>query len=285
MMKKIFAILTTTLLLAACTSQEEKRAEQLFKQAEQAHAEGKDHHALALLDSIEHNCKQAIEWRKAGHQFGYEVQLAIQQDSLATADTMLVAITKMINEMIDNGKFVYEKGEYDELGRFYVKGTDTQSNLNRNYIHATVNDYGVIHLISEYRGGSYINHTQMKFIATDNTESTTAIVPLENEGANYHFKNQGVCHESVTYVNDPVFGFIDMHYTEKKFRAALLYNEGTKSVNVDLSEQDRTALSMTYQLSQLLAAQLLYTQQSKVAGKKIQFLQAKMTANGVKNEK
>lgn len=276
MMKKIFAILTTTLLLAACTSQEEKRAEQLYKEAEQAFAEGNSYAAMALLDSIESSCKQAIEWRKAGHQFGYQVQLAIQQDSLAMADTMLVAVTRMVNEMVDKGHFVYEKGEYDELGRFYVKGTDTQSNLNRNYIHATVNDYGVIHLISEYRGGAYINHTQMKVIGSDKSESTTANVPLENEGANYHFKNQGLCHESVTYVNDPVLAYIDMHNTDSKLRAALLYNEGNKSVMVDIPEQDRQAISMTYQLSQLLAAQLRYTQQSKIAGKKIQFLQAKM---------
>lgn len=275
MMKKIFAILTTALLLAACTSEEGKRAEQLYKQAEQAFADGKNYTAMALLDSIESNCKQAIEWRKAGHQFGYQVQLAIQQDSLESADSMLVAITRMINEMVERGNFQYEKGEYDELGRFYVKGTDTQNNINRNYIHATVNDYGITHLISEYRGGSYINHTQMKMIGFDKSEMTSAVVPLSNDGANYHFKNQGLCHESVTYVNDPILAYVDMHSNDTKLRAALLYNDGAKSVSVEISNQDRTAIAMTYQLGQLLAAQLLYSQQSKVAGKKIQFLKAK----------
>jgi len=283
-MKKIFAIIATALLLTACTSEEEKRAEQLYKQAEQAYADGDCQSAMVLLDSIESSCKQAIEWRKSGHQFGYKVQLAIQQDSLAYADTMLVAITKMINETIEKGNFLYEKGEYDELGRFYVKGTETPSNLNRNYIHATTNDYGVTHLISEYRGGSYINHTQMKFIGIDKSESVSANVPLENDGANYHFKNQGLCHESVTYVNDPSLAYVDMHANDSKLRAALLYNNSSKSIMVDLSAQDRNALAMTYQLGKLLAAQLRYTQQSKVASRKIQFLQAKMNDN-LKKEK
>jgi len=275
-MKKISAIIAAALLLVACSNEEEKRAEQLYSKAESAFAAGDCHTALTLLDSIESSCKQAIEWRKAGHQFGYKVQLAIQQDSLAYADSSLVFCTQMINEMIERGNFQYEKGEYDELGRFFVKGTDTQSNINRNYIHATVNDYGVIHLISEYRGGTYINHTQMKFVGVDKTESTTANVPLENEGANYHFKNQGLCHESVTYINDPALTYVDMHANDSKLKAVLLYNNGNKRVNVELTPQDRTAIVMTYQLGQLLAAQLLYTQQSKVAGKKIQFLQAKM---------
>ena len=274
---RYLGLLAATMVLAACTGEDEKRAEQLYREAEQAYAEEQYNYALALLDSIETTCKQAIEWRKAGHQFGYEVQLAIQQDSLATADTMLVAVTRSINELVEQGHFEFEKGEYDELGRFYVKGTDTQSNINRNYVHATVNEYGVVHLISEYRGSAYIDHTQMKFIGGDKSESVSANVPLSNEGANYHFRNQGLCHESVTYVNDPAMAYADVHASDKKMRAALLYKDGSKCVYVDLTEQDRLALSQTWQLGQMLAAQLRYTQQSKVASGKIQFLKAKIS--------
>lgn len=275
-MKHIGYILVAAALLVGCSSPEEKRAERLYTQAELAFQTEQFYQASLLLDTIESECKTAIEWRKAGHLLNYQVQLAIQQDSLDRADTMLIAITKMINETIETGNFVYEKGEYDELGRFYVKGTDTQSNLGRNYIHATVNDYGVVHLMSEYRGGSYINHNQMKFVAGDKTEVTTKAVSKDNEGVYYHFKNQGVCHETVTYVNDSSYAFIDLNITDTKFHAQLLYNEGSKTLKVELTPQDRKALAFTYQLGQLLAAQLRFTQQSKIAAGKIQFLQAKI---------
>lgn len=275
-MNKIFSILAASAFLVSCSNPESQMAEKLYKEAEQAFQAGRHQKAVVLLDSIEHSCKQAIEWRKAGHTLNYQAQLAIQQDSLAAADTLLIAITAMINEMVESGRFVYEKGEYDELGRFFVKGTDTSSNLNRNYIHATVNDYGVVHLISEYRGSSYINHTRMKFIGYDKSEVLTNAVALDNEGANYHFKNQGLCHESVTYVNDPALAYVDTHSTDHKLRAALLYHNEEKCVYVDISDQDRQALAFTYQLGQMLAAQLLYTQQSKVASKKIQYLQTKL---------
>ena len=278
-MEKFLTILATAVAFTACSNSEKKLASQLYEEAELAFECEQYTHARVLLDSIENNCKRAIDWRKAGHALNYKVQLAQQEDSLATADTMLLAITPMINELVENNHFVYEKGENDELGRFFVKGTDTQSNIGRSYVHASVNDYGVVSLISEYRGSGYINHTQIRFTGADKSEAVSAIVPLELEGANYHFKNQGLCHESVTYINDPVGAFIDMHANDNKLKAALLYKDGNKSYPIELTEKDRTAITMTYQLGQMLAAQLRFTQQSKVAAGKIKFLKAKIGTN------
>lgn len=279
MMKKYIAILATAITLTACSSTEEKQASQLYQEAESAYQNEQYAYASALLDSIETHCKSAIEWRKAGHALNYQVQLAMQEDSLATADTMLLTITPIINEMVKGNNFLYEKGEYDELGYYYVKGSDTKSNLGRSYVHATVNEYGNVSLISEYRGGAYINHTQLRFIGSDHSEVVTANVPLEREGANYHFKNQGLCHESVTYVNDSALAFVDMQVGDSKLKAELIYKDGTKTYPVQLTTKDRNDIALTYQLGKMLAAQLRFSQQSKVAGEKIKFLKAKIETN------
>ena len=278
-MKKIISIFTWAALLTACTSQEEKLAERLYHKAETAYQQEQLGYARALLDSIESQCKQAISWRKAGHQLNYKVMLAQQQDSLATADTMLLSLTPVINELIEQGHFEYEKGEYDELGRFYVKGSDAKSNLGRCYVHATVDDYGIINLISEYRGCAYINHTQLKLIGGDKAEMVTKNVPLSLEGANYHFKNQGLCHETVTYRADSAIQFFDLYANDSKAKAVLMYQDGAKSYPIQLTESDRRNIALTYQLSKMLSAQLLYSQQSKVAANKIQFLQTKIGTN------
>ena len=283
-MKKYLAILAAVVTLTACNP-EEKQASLLYQQAEQAYQNEQYAYANALLDSIENHYKSAIEWRKAGHALNYQVQLAMQEDSLATADTMLLAITPIINEMVKANNFLYEKGEYDELGRFYAKGSDTQSNLGRSYVHASVNEYGVVSLISEYRGGAYINHTQLRLIGSDGTQVVTANVPVEHEGANYHFKNQGLCHESVTYVNDSALAFVDMQVGDSKLKAELLYQDGTKKYPVQLTAKDRNDIALTYQLGKMLAAQLRFTQQSKVAGEKIKFLKAKIETNKNKDNK
>lgn len=275
-MKKIFFAIGLAALITACSNPEVKRAEEFYQRAETAYSAGYLSESAAWLDSIESGCKSAIDWRKKGHVLSYSVQLAQQEDSLTTADTMLVVVTRMINEMIEAGKFQFEKGEYDELGRYYVKGTDVQSNLERSYIHATTNEYGQTQLISEYRGPSYINHTQVRFSNPEGAVVESREIPLSNDGANYHFENQGLKHETVTYTNDPALAFVDMNVSNPKLRAHLLYNGG-KTYSVQLSEADRRAVSMTYQLGQMLAAQLLYTQQSKTAALKIQYLKGKMS--------
>lgn len=270
------AALCATALLAACSNPEAERAEKLYNEAEKAFSSDNCFWAEALLDSLEENCKTAIEWRKKGHSLNYRVQLAIQEDSLATADTMLIAVTRMINELIEQQHFVFEKNEYAELGRYHIKGTEPTANLGRCYIHATVDEYGHTQLISEYRGSAYINHNQLLFTSPDGSQVQTIAVPSDNDGANYHFRNQGICHESVTYVDDPALRFVDVHAADKKLRAYLLYKDGQKRYFVEMTDKDRLAIAYTYQLGQMLAAQLLFTQRSQVAGKKIQFLKSKI---------
>ncbi len=262
--------------LCACSSADEKRAEELYTAAEAAFHEEQYNHAVALLDSLENSCKKAIEWRKRGHAFSYEVQLAQQREEQASADTLLLALNRMVNELVESGNFEYVKGEYDELGRFFVRGTEAEKNIGRNYVHATVNEYGAVQLISEYRGGKYLDHTQIRFIGQDGSQMVSANVPLTNDGANYHFKHGGMYHETVTYVNDSTLAFIDTHVADGKLRAELIYADGAKALAITLTEADRNAIARTYQLGQMLAAQLNCTQRSKTAAGKIQFLQARI---------
>ncbi|MBQ0057456.1 MAG: hypothetical protein KBT20_07355 [Bacteroidales bacterium] len=280
---RLTLILSCAALLAGCSNPEAERAQQLYTRAEDAFAKGQLTYASALLDSIESDCKSAIEWRKSGHQLSYHVQLAQQEDSLATADTMLVTVSLMINELIESGKFLYEKGENDDLGHYWVKGTDTRSNLGRSYIHAEVNEYGRVSLISEYRGDAYINHTQLRLTCSDGSMVETRAVPLSNDGANYHFENQGLRHETVTYLGeDAALSFIEMNNSDPKFRATLLYKDGARTYPVQVNDKDLKAIALTYQLGQMLAAQVLYTQQSKTAGGMIQFLRGKINMNEAK---
>jgi hypothetical protein len=46
-----------------------------------------------------------------------------------------------------------------------------------------------------------------------------------------------------------------------------------------LTTKDRNDIALTYQLGKMLAAQLRFSQQSKVAGEKIKFLKSKIETN------
>jgi len=230
---------------------------------------------MLLLCSCSNSHEERMAKLKSDHISKYQQELAQQQDSLRWADSVLVEITPLINDMIAQGKFEFVKNEFDELGRFVAKGSDAESNIGRSYLHATVNEYGVCQLISEYRGNGAFNHTQICVMGSDGSQQSSAIVPLEKEGANYRFQNQGTYHETVTFVADSTLAYIDLHVGDKKLKCVQINAKGKKNP-ILLSSKEVEQISNTYRLGKALALQLRCTQTSKVASQKITLLKSKL---------
>lgn len=210
------------------------------------------------------------------HVSKYQSQLAAQEDSLRLADSLLLVVTPLANDLIASAGFVFEKNEFDELGRFLIKGTEADANLSRNYLHATVNEYGVTQLISEYRGSHAANHVQIRVSATDGTQCTSTLIPQSQDGANYRFQNQGTFHETVTFTADSTLSFIDLHKNDKQLKVELLNQNHKTITSYNINKTQIKPLADSYQLGVLLAAQLHYSQLSKIASQKIQLFKAKL---------
>jgi len=229
--------------------------------------------SLLLAGCSDHDSR--MKKLHAEHEAKYQQELAAQRDSLAWADSMQITIAPIINKLVDEGPFEYTKGEYDELGRYFIKGTDAENNIGRCYLHASVNEYGIVQLISEYRGSRHINHTQIVIEGADGTQVRSKEVPLKNDGANYQFDNAGVCHETVTFVSDSVLLYIAAHENDKKMKCTQLGANG-KSNSISLSSKEIRQLSASYQLGRALATQLRSSQTAKVAAGKISVLETKL---------
>lgn len=272
-MKKIFYVALFASLLS-CSGNEEK-AQALYDAAEQSYSEGNYNDALLLLDSIDNAYAKCFDVRKAGQLLMYKVNLAIEENTLVETDTLLNRIIPKINETTEK-YFVFEKSEYDELGRFIFKGTEVENNVQRSYIHAAVNEYGVTQLISTYSGGSDINHTALRIKASDGSEIVTNTIPY-NDGSNYKYVIDGTHYESVTYqgeLDNGALAFIANHADDKGLKAVLIGEK--KEVPVTISKAERDALAASYELGKILSEQLLYTQQNKVAAGKIAYLKEKI---------
>lgn len=233
---------------------------------------------LMLLSGCSNGHEARMEKLRSDHQNKYEQELADQRDSLRMADSALLEITPIINDMIAQGGFEYVKNEYDELGRFEVKGTSSDAHLGQSYLHASVNEYGICQLISEYRGASALNHTQILVKASDGTQQTSQTVSLDREGANYRFQNQGTYHETVTFVSDSVLAYIDLHASDKSLTVVQMGANGRKNT-FSIQSSEIRQLSNSYRLGRALAIQLRSSQTSKVAAQKIQLLEVKLQNN------
>lgn len=274
-MKKILYIALFASLLS-CSGNEEK-AQALYQSAEQQYSAGNYNEALLLLDSIDNAYAKCFDVRKAGQLLMYKINLAIEEKTLVETDTLLNRIIPKINETTEKF-FVFEKSEYDELGRYIFKGTEVENNVQRSYIHAAVNEYGVTQLISTYSGGSDINHTAVRFKSSDGSEVLTNTIPY-NDGSNYKYVIEGTHYESVTYQGEKDNGalaFIANHVGDNGLKAILIGEK--KEINVNISKSEREALAASYELGKILSEQLLYTQQNKVAAGKISYLKEKIAS-------
>lgn len=274
-MKKFLYIALFASLLS-CSGNEEK-AQALYQSAEQQYSAGNYNEALLLLDSIDNAYAKCFDVRKAGQLLMYKINLAIEEKTLVETDTLLNRIIPKINETTEKF-FVFEKSEYDELGRYIFRGTEVENNVQRSYIHAAVNEYGVTQLISTYSGGSDINHTAVRFKSSDGSEVLTNTIPY-NDGSNYKYVIDGTHYESVTYQGEKDNGalaFIANHVGDNGLKAILIGEK--KEINVNISKSEREALAASYELGKILSEQLLYTQQNKVAAGKISYLKEKIAS-------
>ncbi len=275
-MRKILILASVLLLSVSCSDNGKKAAEALYNEAQTAYDAGQYNDAKILLDSIDHNYRKCIDVRKLAQVLMYKINLEIEKNnSIETAKLMEETSTK-INE-ITQKYFTFEKSEYDELGRYIYNGTEVEKNVQRSYIHAAVDEYGVTQLISTYSGGKDINHTALRIIASNGESILTETIPY-NDGSNYKYVIDGTHYESVTYKGEKDNGalaFVASHADDKGLKAVLIGEN--KEFPVTISAKEREALAISFELGVILSAQLQYSQQNKVAQGKILFFEEKLS--------
>ena len=275
-MKKILFFASVLLLSVSCSDNGKKAAEALYNEAQSAYDAGQYNDAKVLLDSIDHNYRKCIDVRKLAQVLMYKINLEIEKNNNIETAKLLEETSTKINE-ITQKYFTFEKSEYDELGRYIYNGTEVEKNVQRSYIHAAVDEYGVTQLISTYSGGKDINHTALRIIASNGESILTETIPY-NDGSNYKYVIDGTHYESVTYKGEKDNGalaFVASHADDKGLKAVLIGEN--KEFPVTISAKEREALAISFELGVILSAQLQYSQQNKVAQGKILFFEEKLS--------
>ena len=271
---RFVSLVCLSLSFFACGSGEAKKAGALLDEARLAYSQGRMNEALILIDSIAAAYPREVEVRRSGMAFEDSVRLAVNENIFRTTDSLIAEASAKIDS-VASVWFIYEKTEYDELGRFIAKSMDAARSSFRTYIHAAVNEYGCTQLMSSYCGSSELNHTALKLSLSSGESVTTSEIPY-NDGANYHYKVNETCCEVVTYTDAKDGGalaFAALHNGET-VKATLL--GGKKEIPVTVSSQDLQALAATFELSVLLKDRLRLTQERKTAQLMVEKLQKKL---------
>lgn len=233
----------------------------------------------------------SIQQRRAEQLEKFRAQLQTEHQTLKATDSLMTALIPEINTAKSKG-FVYEKTQFDDLGRFRPEGMDPSENLNKSYLRCAVDDYGRTQLIATYCGPkSFVVH-QIRINASDGTEITTKVIE-PNDGSNYSYDINGIHYQAVTFTfagkipegmtkdstvlanadtDNGALGFIAQHIDDRNLKANYISTDGKEEI-VNIGPKTRARMAATYELGILLRENTRLQQENKTAGLKIQYLE------------
>lgn len=244
-MKQKFSILIfVLLLLCACGPTDAEKAQKLVNEAQLLVEEGMWRQARFLLDSIHHCYPREVTQRRLAKALEDSVVYLEAQKSLAYVDSILPPLEQRADKLIK--QFRYEKEEaYEDYGRYVHRLLATSSNTSRNFLQAYVRDDRKTIVKSYYFGNSPMNQLSLTLSAAGEE--------VHFSGTNHAFETDG-WHEIMTLEDNPalhLLNFISSHMTDR----VRVKGEGdapTRTWVYYLNDQEKTALSQTYELGWLM---------------------------------
>lgn len=265
-MKKLLPLIALCLAGMACTDVEKLAAERL-EMAKEAFVKGDFNEAKLQIDSIKILYPKAYNARKAGIGLMQEVELKEQEKTLAYLDSLLG--TKQAELEAIKGKFAFEKDEeYETIGRYLHPSQVIEKNLNRSFLRFQVDERGAMSMTSIYCGSRNIHHTAVKVSTNDSFAQTPP------SADSYETSDLGVQIEKADYKlgeDDNVIGFICLN-KEKSIKVEFV---GERSYTTQMTQADRQAADLVYNLSQTLSAITQLNKEIEEANQKIAFIERK----------
>lgn len=211
-----------------------------------------------------------IAERKAERLQEYKDQLESERRTAFATDSLLQALLPRINEKA-SALFDYEKTEYDDLGHFTPKGMDPGQNVERTYLHSSVDEYGRTQLIATRYGSKGFAMTHIRLKGGDGTQVETTPVPVGADN-NYQYDIDGTHYQTVTFVQSDALAYIASHADDAKLTYVMLTADGREQRG-QLSAKERQALAATFELGAMLAESVRLQQENKTAAGKVLYLQ------------
>lgn len=268
-MKKLIILACTTMLLAACGNDVEKKAAEKLAAARTAFGQGDYNEAKLQIDSIKVLYPKAFEARKEGIKLLQQVELKEHSESLAYLDGILQSKQQELEEI--KGKYTLEKDpEYQRIGNYFWPSQTVEKTLHRSFLRFQVSETGEMTMTSIYCGANNIHHFAVKVIAPDGSFAET---PASKDS--YETTDLGEKIEKADYKmgqDGNVIGFLYLN-RDKNIRMEYI---GERKYATNMTVADRQALAGVYELSQLLTSIEQIKKEMEEAKLKIEFVKKKM---------
>ena len=272
-MKKYLFLMLVFPFFLSCNNDEKKarmyltHANELYENADYASAKLK-------LDSIKLLYPKQLNMQQESLRLMRLIEWKEQERNLAYCDSVLI-VRQQESEAL-KPEFIFEKTEYDEVGKYFDKKQKVENNLQKSYLRVWTDEFGGIVLASVYYGAKPLNHSGLKVSDPATGEfAETQLIP-DDGGLNYSFKDLGMTTEIVSYSKEKDNGVI-LFICDRKDKPLKAEFLGGGKYSITISSSDKNALTKTVEFSSILSDIEHLKKEKEKAAKRIEYLRKKLS--------
>ncbi len=267
-----FAVVGVTGFLTACSAMKDVGPDDYLDKAKEYVKTQQYQSAKLYIDSVKILFPKEYDKIKEGISIMREVNVEEQKRTLAFCDSMLKVRQNELPSVTK--EFSFQKDvQFESIGHYVPKSQLSENNFGRTYLQSKVDEKGRLVLTSYYNGPRALNHTRIKVSTTNGLFAESLTVPQDG-ALNYAFKDGGRQYEMMRLTNKTENGLVDFILLHKDMRLSVeLF--GDKNHFYVLSQQDKTALKASTDLSAILTDINRLLNEIRLAQAKIDYLYSK----------
>ncbi|MDR0866737.1 MAG: hypothetical protein LBO74_17655 [Candidatus Symbiothrix sp.] len=272
-MKKSIILFLIPFFWVGCHNNKEAAQSQLA-QARSLYETAQYGSAKQLLDELKVQYPKELGVQKEALHLMREIEWAEQERNLFFCDSVLIVRQAEADSM--KPYFVFEKTEYDNIGRYVDKSWNPSVGAASNYLKTSVNELAETVLTSVYSGGA-IRYNQLKVANSSGEYAETEAIPFDG-GANYSFQDAtGRNYQIVTFQKGRDNGVIEFIYHYAGEKITMEYAGGKKKASIVLSNKEKNALVRTVDFATVLTDIENFKKEKDKAQKRMDYLHSKIT--------
>ncbi|MDR1544808.1 MAG: hypothetical protein LBS50_10480 [Prevotellaceae bacterium] len=241
-MKKLFAIITISLLIS-CAENDRQKAEKLFNKAEQFYKENNTAQAAALIDSIHAAFPRQVEFRRKADTVSWKITLDKIRVELPLNDSALMSECTEAEAVAKNFNFVKNE-KYQQSGNYEPR--EVSFTALRNCLKPATDEKGNFFFISTFVGQP-LNYRAVEAVA--NGLSAQTQTAAESNCNSYN--EIGTTCETVIFNAENAKDFI-LFLLDNENNSLKINLLGDKNFSYTLAQRELKAFVETFKFSLLL---------------------------------
>ena len=268
-MKNIFfgIVVAASLLFVSCDDNKEARS--LYFKAQEAYEIGDYLKTKELTDSIKIVNPTAFDEIRAGMQLSRKAELAINEQTMVYADSMLRILQKETEIKLKDFDLIKDE-KYQTTGTLVYKHDPNKASQTKSCLRVYVTEDGKLEILSVHSGGTAIQHESFRLALKDGSFIMSEVIPYDGAN-NYRYKINGMNVETITY-KEPKTLDIAQFVIESKGAPITVTYDGKKPYSYTMEKSTRKAIVESYKLAEIIKLTKNFQRDEAIASQTIAIL-------------